>query len=32
VGREALKRALESADRVNFDILSLIHKVWGRTP
>ncbi len=31
VGREALKRALESADRVNFDILSLIHKVWGRT-
>jgi chromosome partitioning protein len=32
VGREALKRALESADRVNFDILSLIHKVWGRNP
>ena len=30
VGREALKRALESADRVNFEILGLIHKVWGR--
>jgi chromosome partitioning protein len=30
VGREALKRALESADRVNFDILELIHRAWGR--
>ncbi|MBO9101955.1 MULTISPECIES: plasmid partitioning protein RepA [Rhizobium] len=30
VGREALKRAIESADRVNFEILDLIHKVWGR--
>ncbi len=30
VGREALKRAIESADRVNFEILGLIHKVWGR--
>ncbi|MBZ5763742.1 MULTISPECIES: plasmid partitioning protein RepA [Rhizobium] len=32
VGREALKRAIESADRVNFEILDLIHKVWGRIP
>jgi chromosome partitioning protein len=32
VGREALKRALESADRVNFEILALAHKVWGRSP
>lgn len=32
VGREALKRALESADRVNFEILDLIHKAWGRKP
>ncbi len=32
VGREALKRALESADRVNFEILGLAHKVWGREP
>jgi chromosome partitioning protein len=31
VGREALRRAIESADRVNFEILALIHKVWGRT-
>ncbi len=31
VGREALKRAIESADRVNFEILDLIHKVWGRS-
>lgn len=31
VGREALKRAVESADRVNFEILGLIHKVWGRS-
>lgn len=31
VGREALKRAVESADRVNFEILGLAHKVWGRT-
>lgn len=31
VGREALKRALESADRVNFEILALIHKVWERS-
>jgi len=31
VGREALKRAIESADRVNFEILGLIHKVWGRS-
>lgn len=31
VGREALKRAIESADRVNFEILHLIHKVWGRS-
>ncbi|WLE01021.1 plasmid partitioning protein RepA (plasmid) [Agrobacterium leguminum] len=30
VGREALKRALESADRVNFEILQLAHRVWGR--
>lgn len=30
VGREALRRAIESADRVNFEILALIHKVWGR--
>ncbi|NEH46625.1 plasmid partitioning protein RepA [Rhizobium leguminosarum] len=30
VGREALKRAIESADRVNFEILGLAHKVWGR--
>ena len=32
VGREALKRAVESADRVNFEILNLIHRVWGRNP
>lgn len=31
VGREALKRAVESADRVNFEILALAHKVWGRS-
>lgn len=31
VGREALKRALESADRVNSEILDLVHKVWGRS-
>lgn len=31
VGREALKRAVESADRVNFEILGLAHKVWGRS-
>lgn len=31
VGREALKRAIESADRVNFEILDLVHKVWGRS-
>lgn len=31
VGRETLKRAMESADRVNFEILTLIHKVWGRS-
>lgn len=30
VGWEALKRALESADRVNFEILQLAHRVWGR--
>ena len=30
VGREALKRALESADRVNSEILDLVHKAWGR--
>lgn len=30
VGREALKRALESADRVNLEILELMHSVWGR--
>lgn len=30
VGREALKRAVESADRVNFEILGLAHQVWGR--
>lgn len=30
VGREALKRAIESADRVNFEILELVHKAWGR--
>lgn len=30
VGREALKRAIESADRVNIEILGLAHKVWGR--
>lgn len=32
VGREALKRALENEDRVNFEILDLIHRVWGRNP
>ena len=31
VGREALKRAIESADRVNVEILSLIHSVWERS-
>ncbi|WP_349963149.1 plasmid partitioning protein RepA [Rhizobium sp. ZPR3] len=31
VGREALKRAVESADRVNFEILGLAHQVWGRS-
>jgi chromosome partitioning protein len=31
VGREALKRAIESADRVNFEILGLVQKVWGRS-
>jgi chromosome partitioning protein len=31
VGREALKRAIESADRVNSEILDLVHKVWGRS-
>ncbi|HEY0123864.1 MAG TPA: plasmid partitioning protein RepA [Rhizobium sp.] len=31
VGREALKRAIESADRVNFEILGLARKVWGRS-
>lgn len=31
VGREALKRAIESADRVNFEILALINKVWERS-
>ncbi|EAV41482.1 MULTISPECIES: plasmid partitioning protein RepA [Roseibium] len=30
VGRETLKRALESADRVNAEILDLIKSVWGR--
>lgn len=30
VGREALKRAIENEDRVNFEILDLIHDVWGR--
>ncbi|MES0884365.1 plasmid partitioning protein RepA [Roseibium sp. SCP14] len=30
VGREPLKRALESVDKVNAEILSLIHKQWGR--
>lgn len=30
VGRETLKRAIESADRVNFEILDLMHQVWGR--
>ncbi|WP_420337008.1 plasmid partitioning protein RepA [Roseibium sp.] len=30
VGREPLKRALESVDKVNSEILSLIHKQWGR--
>lgn len=30
VGREPLKRALESVDKVNGEILSLIHKQWGR--
>ena len=31
VGREALKRAIESADRVNSEILDLVHQVWGRS-
>lgn len=31
VGREALRRAVESADRVNFEILGLAHQVWGRS-
>ncbi|MEP0586477.1 MAG: plasmid partitioning protein RepA [Roseobacter sp.] len=30
IGRETLKRALESADRVNAEILELIRAVWGR--
>ena len=30
VGRETLKRALESADNVNGEILSLLRQVWGR--
>ncbi|MEJ8476917.1 plasmid partitioning protein RepA [Roseibium algae] len=30
VGREPLMRALDSADRVNSEILSLIHEQWGR--
>ncbi|WP_298966897.1 plasmid partitioning protein RepA [uncultured Roseibium sp.] len=30
VGREPLKRALESVDKVNSEILSLIHRRWGR--
>ncbi|MEI2387427.1 plasmid partitioning protein RepA [Breoghania sp. JC706] len=32
VGRETLKRALESADQVNGEILDLIERVWGRRP
>ncbi|PLW76044.1 plasmid partitioning protein RepA [Cohaesibacter celericrescens] len=31
VGREALKRALESSDRVNSEILGLIQQNWGRS-
>ncbi|TNB46249.1 plasmid partitioning protein RepA [Martelella lutilitoris] len=31
VGRETLKRALESADNVNSEVLSLLWQVWGRT-
>lgn len=30
IGRETLKRALESADRVNAEILEIIRMVWGR--
>ena len=30
VGREALKRAIESADNVNGEILALLRAVWGR--
>jgi chromosome partitioning protein len=30
IGRETLKRALESADRVNAEILEMIKQVWGR--
>ncbi|AMM87249.1 plasmid partitioning protein RepA (plasmid) [Martelella sp. AD-3] len=32
VGREALKRAIESADNVNGEILALLQNVWGRAP
>lgn len=31
VGREAMKRAMESANNVNSEILSVIHQQWGRT-
>ncbi|GLI95333.1 plasmid partitioning protein RepA [Methylocystis echinoides] len=31
VPRESLKRALESMDSVNAEILALIHKSWGRS-
>ncbi|WP_319520685.1 plasmid partitioning protein RepA [uncultured Martelella sp.] len=30
VGRETLKRALESADNVNGEVLALLWQVWGR--
>ncbi len=30
IGRETLKRAIESADRVNAEILDMIKRVWGR--
>lgn len=32
VGREPLRRAMESVDTVNQEILSLIHQQWGRAP
>jgi chromosome partitioning protein len=31
VPRESLRRALESMDAVNAEILALVHKAWGRS-